>query len=158
MGAQQLMDKIVHSAIEDIATMSDAGQVNNRINQAITALDGVHCISIADMTYLSQSKQALGTAQINLGLGKRDKLLDELLARSKNMTEASEAMDAAAGDTIMHKIAGTGQQVLDVANSVNALGTALKSAVDNPASADKAELSAKAYAAIDAIKGLVANA
>lgn len=155
MNIQQQMDKIVHRTIEDIATMSDADPVNYRVNQAMTALDSVQCISVADMTYLTQCKQALGTAQINLGLGKRDKLLDELLARSKNITAASDVMKAAAGDTIMHKIAVTGQQVLDVANSVDALATALKSAVDNPAVADKGELSAKAYVAIDAIKGLV---
>ena len=155
MNIQQQMDKIVHRTIEDIATMSDADPVNYRVNQAMTALDSVQCISVADMTYLTQCKQALGTAQINLGLGKRDKLLDELLARSKNITAASDVMKAAAGDTIMHKIAVTGQQVLDVANSVDALATALKSVVDNPAVADKGELSAKAYVAIDAIKGLV---
>ena len=83
MNIQQQMDKIVHRTIEDIATMSDADPVNNRVNQAMTALDSVQCISVADMTYLTQCKQALGKAQINLSLGKRDKLLDELLARTQ---------------------------------------------------------------------------
>jgi hypothetical protein len=157
MTVQQQMDTLVHATIEDIATLSNADLVNSRINQAITALDALPCQSLADMTYLTKSKQALGTAQINLGLGKRDRLLDELLTRSKNITAASAAIKAAAGETILHKIAATGQEVIDVANSVNALGSALKSAVDNPHTADKDELSSKAYAAIEAIKGLVAK-
>jgi hypothetical protein len=157
MTLQLQMDKIVHTSLEDIAILSNPDEVNRRINQAITALDALPCQSLADMTYLSKSKQALGTAQINLGLGKRDRLLDELLTRSKNITAASAAIKAAAGETILHKIAANGQSVLDVANSINALGLALKSAVDNPHTADKDKLSSKTYAAIEAIKGLVAK-
>ena len=97
MNIQQQMDKIVHRTIEDIATMSDADPVNYRVNQAMTALDSVQCISVADMSYLTQCKQALGTAQINLGLGKRDKLLDELLARSKKHYSGKQRYEGCCG-------------------------------------------------------------
>lgn len=154
MTAKQQMDEIVQDTLQAMLAMTDANDINNRANAGIAALDGVILSNMSDQDHLTKSKQTIADAQLKIGLNQREETLAELTKLAKKVAAASKKMDKAAAENLLAKVATVGSSMLDIANSAKTLADEIKSAVDDPGSADAEALADAANEAIDAIEKL----
>lgn len=147
-------DKIVRDALKDMMAEADLTVVASIGDAAIGKLGQLNAQDQAEQDYFDAGVMAIANQKIKIGTNNRAEALASLLALAASLADAAKKMDKASANNILSNIATVGNNVLDVASSVQSLAETLKKIGEDEADVDAATLSSKINDTLDKIHSL----